>query len=185
MLVWLTTWRSAVNAKVAFKRITAARSRARKRAASRREPTFARTGVAFSRCNGGLDRATNAAGSLPKPLHLRTRSGSESAAASVVLRRVHAERQGRRCITRAPRTSPRSPRHDGDERRCRPHRSDCVATSRSLPSARTFRRYLSNSYYADRIIFIQASRARGGRRNFQPLRDISAPRVTEVCRITP
>ena len=35
------------------------------------------------------------------------------------------------------RRSPRSHRHDGDERRCRPHRLDRVATSRWLPSAHT------------------------------------------------
>jgi hypothetical protein len=52
--VCLTTCRSAANAKVAVKRNTAARSRGRQPAASRHQPTSARTGVAFGCCNGRL-----------------------------------------------------------------------------------------------------------------------------------
>ncbi len=53
--VGLTTCDSVANAEVAFKRITAARSRGRQPAASRHEPTFARERVAFGCCNGWLD----------------------------------------------------------------------------------------------------------------------------------
>jgi hypothetical protein len=47
--------RSAANAKVAFERTTAARSRGRTPAASRHWIAYERTGVAFGCCNGLLD----------------------------------------------------------------------------------------------------------------------------------
>jgi hypothetical protein len=139
-----TTCRSAVNAKVAFERSTAARSRARQRAASRHTPTITRTGVAFGRCNGGLDTATNATGSAPKSPHACTRSGSDS---RVRLRgRSKCSRRTLRMspLHRTRRTSPTSPSHDDYGRRCRPHRPNRTGTSRWPPFAHNFRRSLSN-----------------------------------------
>ncbi len=107
-------------------------------------PAFERAAQAFIRCNGLLDRATNAhwfSSEAPSRLHpvpLRL--------PGCVRRTSKGPRRTQRMnpLHRARRASPISPRHDDDERRCRPLRFDPVATSRWLPFARIFRRSLSN-----------------------------------------